>query len=329
MSKRVLLTAIGCVVLLTYRSPSQPGGIGELNWALGQLTEVKEPQPFTEADRQALPKPLEALVPLHTPMEKPVPGEWLASHGERPETYQQYIAGTPIRATRERRTIWIQPIGEFTSEQRKIVELSSEFLGHYYQLPVRIAKDWKLDVVPDKARRENPIQGHPQIQSIYILHDLLRPALPKDAAALIAFTAVDLWPGEGWNFVFGQASLQDRVGVWSIKRFGDPSKNDEEFRRTLRRTLKTAAHEAGHMFSLPHCVYFECCMNGSNHLEEADKQPLSVCPQCLAKLCYATGTDPKKRFESLIGFAKEHELPEERRMWERSIEALDGKAVSP
>lgn len=329
MSKRVLLTAIGCVVLLTYCSPSQPGGVGELNWALGQLTEVKEPQPFTEADRQSLPKPLAALVPLHVPMAKPVPGEWLASHPERPETYKQYIFGKPIRATRERRTIWIQPIGEFTPEQRKIVELSSEFLGHYYQLPVRIAKDWKMDVIPAEARRENPIQGHPQIQSIYILHDLLRPALPKDAAALIAFTAVDLWPGEGWNFVFGQASLQDRVGVWSLKRFGDPSKSEEEFRRTLRRTLKTAAHETGHMFSLPHCVYFECCMNGSNHLEEADGQPLSVCPQCLAKLCFATGADPKKRFESLVGFAKEHELPEERRMWERSLESLDGKAVSP
>lgn len=40
---------------------------------------------------------------------------------------------------------------------------------------------------------------------------------------MIAFTNADLWPGEGWNYVFGQASLADHVGVWSIHRYGDPS----------------------------------------------------------------------------------------------------------
>jgi archaemetzincin len=326
MSKRLLWIAIGCIVPLAYCSPLPEGGLDWVDWyAFAQTPGVNEPVPFTEADRAALPKKMQTLVPLHEPMKSPAPGEWLQGHPERPETYRQFVAAGPIKATKERRTIWIQPIGEFTAEQRKIVELSSEFLGHYFQLPVRIAKDWPLSVIPEKARRDNPLQGHPQIQSIYILHDLLKPALPEDAAALIAFTATDLWPGEGWNFVFGQASLQDRVGVWSMKRFGDAAKSDKEFRQVLRRTLKTAAHETGHMFSLPHCVYFDCCMNGSNSLPEADRQPLSLCPQCLAKLCYATGADPKKRFESLIGFAKANRLVEEQRLWERSLEAIGTK----
>ena len=38
--------------------------------------------------------------------------------------------------------------------------------------------------------------------------------LPKDAFAFVAFTSSDLWPGEGWNFVFGQASMEGRIGVW-------------------------------------------------------------------------------------------------------------------
>ena len=39
---------------------------------------------------------------------------------------------------------------------------------------------------------------------------------------MLAITAFDLWPGPGWNFVFGQASLTERVGVWSMARNGDP-----------------------------------------------------------------------------------------------------------
>lgn len=286
------------------------------------LLRASGPQQLTEEDRKALPVDFQRLVPLHKPLGPTEPSDWLEIHKEPGETYKQFLRGGPVRATRERRTIWIQPIGDFTPEQRKIVDLSAEFLELFYQLPVRLGKDWPLSVVPDKARRENPLQGHPQISSIYILHDLLRPAVPKDAAALIAFTATDLWPGNDWNYVFGQASLADRVGVWSTFRFGDPSKSDDAFRLALRRTLKTAAHETGHMFSLPHCVHFDCVMNGSNHLREADRQPLSPCPQCLAKLCYATGADPRKRFEALIAFAAKHQLDEERALWEKSLAAL-------
>jgi len=54
----------------------------------------------------------------------------------------------------------------------------------------------------------------------------------------IAFTASDLWPGPGWNFVFGLASLRERVGVWSIHRFGNPSKGQAAFTQTLLRTLQ-------------------------------------------------------------------------------------------
>ncbi len=39
---------------------------------------------------------------------------------------------------------------------------------------------------------------------------------------MLALTTSDLWPGEGWNFVFGQASLSERVGVWSLHRLGNP-----------------------------------------------------------------------------------------------------------
>ena len=33
-------------------------------------------------------------------------------------------------------------------------------------------------------------------------------------------------------------------------------------------------HELCHMFGIKHCVFYNCCMNGSNHLEEASTHPL-------------------------------------------------------
>jgi len=161
-----------------------------------------------------------------------------------------------------------------------------------------------------------------QIQSTHVLDDVLRPRLPKDACAYIAFTASDLWPGEGWNFVFGQASLRERVGVWSIYRNGDPDEDEAAFRLCLRRTLQTATHETGHMFSMMHCTLYECNMCGSNHRAESDRRPLALWPHCLAKLCYATDADPERRFEKLIELCEKHGLEKEREFYAKSLAAM-------
>ncbi len=71
-----------------------------------------------------------------------------------------------------------------------------------------------------------------------MLDKVLRRRLPDDACVFLALTASDLWPGAGWNFVFGQALLRERVGVWSIYRNGDPTESDDAYRLCLRRTIK-------------------------------------------------------------------------------------------
>ena len=65
---------------------------------------------------------------------------------------------------------------------------------------------------------------------------------------------------------------------------------DEEV--LLYRYLKTACHEICHVLGMTHCPYFECLMNGSNLVTEADKKPFALCPICLRKLasyCEITG----------------------------------------
>jgi archaemetzincin len=275
-------------------------------------------------DTASLPPKFAKLLPLHTKLGDPQPGDWLSKYKEPRQTYAQYVRSRPIRADRRRSVIYVQPLGEFTSAEKKIVAKTADFLGLYFQLPVKTNKAISLDVVPETARRK-PDGRSEQILTSYVRNDVLKPRLPDDAVVLIAFTTTDLWPGEGWNYVFGEASYGDRVGVWSIHRYGDPAAGDDAFRLCLLRTLKTATHETAHMFSIPHCTFFECNICGSNHLDEADRHPLEPCPNCLAKICYATGTDPVKRFQKLIEFHEAHGLKPERDFCDKSLAAMKKK----
>ncbi|MBN1588763.1 MAG: hypothetical protein JW888_04545 [Pirellulales bacterium] len=285
-----------------------------MGWAVGCSAE-------TSADR-ALPKKYRGLLPLHTPLGKPRPGDWLDQHDEPGQTYMQYVRSEPIRPDAKRRVIYIQPLGTFNSTQRKILDRTAQFMEIYFGLPVKIREDVSLDVIHGEARRTHPTWGDQQILAPYVLFKVLPPRMPKDAVVMLGLTTSDLWPGEGWNFVFGQASLAQRVGVWSIYRNGDPTAGDEAYRVCLRRTLQTATHETGHMFSMFHCTRFECNMCGSNHRAESDRRPLALCPHCLAKLCYATGTDPVKRFKRLVEFCKQNGLKDEEAFYRKSLDAM-------
>jgi archaemetzincin len=280
------------------------------------------------ADRrgeQSLPSPFQELLPLHKRLGRPAPGDWLDQHPERGQSYQEYVRSGPVRPDRARKVIYVQPLGSFTGTQRKVIRLTAEYMEAYFNLPVRVLDDLPLRLIPAKARRVHPTWKVPQILAPYVLDEILAPRLPKDGVAYIAFTTSDLWPGEGWNFVFGQASLGDRVGVWSLYRYGNPDQNEAAFRLFLLRTIKVGTHETGHMFSMQHCTLYECNMCGSNHLAEMDRRPAWLCPVCLAKLCYATGADPAKRYARLAAFCKANGLRPQQEFFEKSLEVLGGK----
>lgn len=264
----------------------------------------------------------ELLTPIHKPMGDPQPGDWLASHEEPGQSFAQYVRSKPNQLSGQRKVLYVQPIGVFDRKRTEIVELSAEFMGLYFGCPVKVLDTMPDAAIPKKARRIHPEWEVRQILTTHVLYDVLKPNLPADAFALIAFTSSDLWPGDGWNFVFGQASLRERVGVWSISRNGDPNLSEEDFLLCMRRTIKTATHETGHMFSMQHCIKFECNMSGSNSREESDRYPLYLCPKCLAKVIWSTGNDPVPRYESLARFCDAHELEKEATFYRKSIELL-------
>jgi len=73
-------------------------------------------------------------------------------------------------------------------------------------------------------------------------------------------------------------------------------------RITLRRSCHILAHETAHMFGIQHCIWYHCVMNGSNHLDEFDAQPLHLCPVDLRKLQWSVGFDVRERYRRLLAF---------------------------
>lgn len=263
------------------------------------------------------------LRPLHQRLlDDPKPGEWLAEHKEAGQTFSQYLRSKPNGLTAKRKCLYVQPIGSFTDKQTVLVEKSAEFLSLYFQCEVKILPTMDEGKIPSKAKRKHPSWGDHQLLASHILSDILAPKLPSDAFATIAFTTSDLWPRDGWNFVFGLASLRDRVGVWSLYRLGDPEGGAEAFQQCLMRTIKVATHETGHMFSIKHCTRYRCNMQGSNSLLESDQQPLFLCPQCHAKMIRATGSDPTERFDQLLQFSLENKFKDPSEYFSKAKKAV-------
>ena len=65
------------------------------------------------------------------------------------------------------------------------------------------------------------------------------------------------------------------------------------------------------MFGLYHCIYYECGMNGSNHLDESDSRPIHLCPVCLRKLHHAIGFEVVERYKKLQAFYRRVGLADE------------------
>lgn len=261
------------------------------------------------------------LAPLHQKLGAPRAGDWLASRSEPGQTFDAYTRCAPVRPRGRRKVLYIQPVGAMSGSQHRIVKQTARFMAAYFQLSTKVLKPLGIEVVPRSARRSSRGFGT-QLLTSHLRNQVLRPRLPKDAAAMIAFTALDLWPGKGWNFVFGEASLRQRVAVWSLARNGDPEAGADAYRLCLLRTLKTATHETGHMFSVQHCTAYECNMCGSMSQEESDRHPLALCPECVCKICWGCGAEPVERYSKLRALASEFDLTAEAERYQELAQAL-------
>jgi len=247
------------------------------------------------------------------PMNKPGPHDWLANHEEFGQTFDEYVQEGFVSPDKQRKKIYLLPIGPFAKGKSPSKKKLQQFTAAYFGLPVVV-----LDEIPVSGHsfttRINAYTKKRQILTHDILK-LLRKKLPKDGFCILAITMEDLYPDPDWNFVFGMASLYARVGVFSFARY-DPAffgqaRAKNYLDTLLRRSCKVLAHETAHMFGLQHCIYFQCLINGSNHMQESDSRPIHLCPVCLRKLQYNIEFDVVKRYQKLLGFYKQAKMQAE------------------
>jgi archaemetzincin len=269
-----------------------------------------------------LSKQKDDLVKFFQPMREET-GDWLTQHPENGETFEEYVQSGPTLPTPERNTIYIQPVGAFSAEQLKVIRLTADYMRAFFNLHVVLRGPRPLGKVPAGMERVQ-YPNNRQIRTSYFIDALLPKLLPENAAALICLTNLDLFPGETWNYVFGQASLEKRVGVWSLWRLQKEGGKRASTDLVLDRTLKVAMHETGHMFSMRHCTKYECLMSGTNHLGETDRRPLDTCPECTMKIAWAMNYPASDRYKKLAEFwRKQRRADEERRMIQKR-KAVEG-----
>jgi archaemetzincin len=264
-----------------------------------------------------------AVAPLHDPIRAPRKGDWLYEYDEPGQMFKEYRESDPVLPTCDQTTLYVQPLGELETTAAAAIEATVDMLGRFYCVPVRMLDRIDLTSVPQSARRRSPVSGEGQILTRFVLNLLARNK-PADAVGVLALTASDLWPGRGWNFVFGEASFREGVGVWSLHRLGDPELEPRTF---LRRTLKIAVHETGHMFGIRHCTRFACGMNGSNHQDEADSQPIWFCPEEEMKIWWGFRVGAAERYRQLADFSETNGLEQEAAFWRLSEQAVRKNGV--
>lgn len=155
----------------------------------------------------------------------------------------------------------------------------------------------------------------------------LRNILPGKALCMLALTMIDLYCDESDLFVAGMSAGNRGVAVFSFARYDPALCFSTEFwyelyysetipvkeRKSLllQRSCRLLVHEIGHLLGLDHCIWFQCCMNGSGHLTEDFSQPMSLCPVDLHKLQALCGFDVLQRYKDLLEFYKKHGYKEE------------------
>lgn len=251
----------------------------------------------------------------------PKPGSWRYNHDEKFQQFEDFQRSKKIKPEPGKKTIYLQPIGEFTELQKKEIEFTKEYLKIYFQLETKILPIISNSIFPKTVKRIFKDEQE-QVLAGYVLDSVLMKRKPKDAIVLMGITERDLFPKPEWNYVFGFASYENGVGVTSIYRFANGHLTDFNFNESLTRLMKISSHEIGHMFGISHCLNANCVMNGTNTLTETDFHYARACSLCQRKLNSSIPYDNKKRLLELKNFFEKHHLNSEIARSEQDLHLL-------
>ncbi|XP_072795574.1 archaemetzincin-2 isoform X2 [Vicugna pacos] len=212
--------------------------------------------------------------------------DWINSHPEAPQDFEEFFSD-PYRKTPSpaKCSIYIQCIGSL-GNTRSISEEYVRWLKGYceaffYGLRVKL-----LEPVPVSATRCS-FRINDNTQNLQI------------------HAGVGIFSFARYGSDFYSSHYEGKVKKLQKKSSSDYSVFDNYYipevtSVLLLRSCKTLTHEIGHIFGLRHCQWLACLMQGSNHLEEADRRPLNLCPICLRKLQSAVGFSIEERYKALV-----------------------------
>ncbi len=243
------------------------------------------------------------------------PGDWMARFNETGQSFNEYVASRPTQRQGRRNVLVLQPLGSFRKGDREQLSELAHYTEIFFDTKVRLAPATALPKAGQRLRH-GPNGNWVQHHTRSILDWLAAEKLPTDAVCVLGITMEDLYPEPSWNYVFGEATLEKRVGVYSLARYharfwGQTETPESRVLATLR-SFKVLAHETAHMFSLHHCRRYECLMNGSNSLEEMDRSPVEPCPVCLKMLQYNLRFDVRTRYRRLMALYERNGLTAQR-----------------
>jgi archaemetzincin len=225
------------------------------------------------------------------------PGEWRWTFPEQEQSFERYIGGTVNRKCEHRTTFYLQPLGGAGTRYRETLERMRVYAEAFFGVPAKV-----LDPIPLFEDALDSKRGQYDASRII---QALAERHPPDALVYMGITEKDLY-STGLNFVFGQGSLHQRCGVYSLLRYQSP--DDRLF---ARRSLKLLSHEAGHILSIDHCTVYSCVMQGANTLEEHDSHPMHLCPTDLRKVLWNADLDRDDRYRKLAALYREWGLASE------------------
>ncbi|GMH71983.1 hypothetical protein TrLO_g6940 [Triparma laevis f. longispina] len=238
-------------------------------------------------------------ISMSASLPKALPGDWLFDRKESGQTvsfYQRQIkpGGQYLVPNRTMNKILLVPIGKsFSSE-----------IGHMFiPLLTRLCSDFftgfEVEAYPTPISLKGVTRRENEYENLQYKIDEIFTKINKETSrdhkiyARLGITLEDIYPDDNWNFVYGQARMIERCGVFSFCRhsplFNTGAKSTSiphpvSLSKFLRRCAKTMTHEITHMLGIRHCIYYQCLMNGNNGGGERAAKSSFLCPVCLRKV---------------------------------------------
>ena len=270
----------------------------------------------------------QAVQGLFGPMCEQLRGDWTSTkegQSDKPQTLEDFFR-SKTRHAQAGQSLGIFSIGKLP-EQIATSELK-EFVQAYFCQPVDILADQSVASIPSEAWRSF-LCYVPQANAIQILDEVLAPLKAKNAGRFWGITGItheDLMcdPDDELDYVYGLSREGEPgfpgIAIVSTRRIWRPAEIGFELSRL--RLFKLVTHEIGHLFHAQHCLRHACNMNGVETVDQIDRHPLELCPDCMAKICWVGGTHPKVRYERLERACRKLNMQTESELYQRCGELL-------